>query len=261
MGGSSWEVTVAHARRGTFGSALVYRFREASITMKPILSQHSPMPCCDGSSTGIAMTMREEKMNEQVLTQGNDFQVEPKPLNPRTCTYADFVRGLFVKPDDLPGRLHHAATGMIGEAVELKHHISWANLVEEAGDWEFYYQAFWNTKDDWAKHCIPANISPAKYITPDGLRASFDQLIHACADVLDLTKKIWIYGEDVNKRAEAMVIALMNARYGMEGVYRHTNLTYPVAIAENRSKLLIRYPGGGYTDKAAQDRADKQGVA
>ena len=52
--------------------------------------------------------------------------------------YPDFVRGLFTKPEDNPGRIAHAAVGLVGEAIELRASSDRHNMKEELGDWAFY---------------------------------------------------------------------------------------------------------------------------
>lgn len=174
--------------------------------------------------------------------------------------YADFVSGLFVKPVDDPiGQLHHASTGMIGEVAELCEATSRENEIEELGDWEFYYQAMYNT---FTKLDVSPWVKPGtRFYIPlpsDSLVVIRHRMIQSNAATLDLTKKLWIYAKPLDSEMLALFGEhLHSARIATEAYYKRAGLDYDTCVLANRLKLLKRYPGASYTDKAAQERADK----
>lgn len=176
-------------------------------------------------------------------------------LDPITCPYPIFVDGLFVKPADQSGRLAHAAVGMIGEAIELQYADSRANLVEELGDYEFYLQAYWNNYDADAGTRFKAHYGAVPRDMPD----AFQILVKSSADVLDLTKKVWIYGKPLPDVAVKLEGHLVQCRIALTSLYMYLGMEHRDIILANREKLVKRYPGASYSDQAAQERADKKG--
>jgi NTP pyrophosphatase (non-canonical NTP hydrolase) len=108
--------------------------------------------------------------------------------------YNDFVDGLCKAMPTVAEELHHATTGMSGEAGEL----------------------------------------------------------------LDITKKLWIYEKPVTQDVvEHMIEELGDLRWYYQAALNELGLTDEDIQAFNKRKLLKRYPGGVYTNQAAQARADK----
>ena len=91
--------------------------------------------------------------------------------------YKDFVEALFKKLDTPAATLHHAATGMAGEAGEFLDASKkpWAygkaldldNCIEELGDLRFYYQAALNHLGLTDEQVIQANIEKLNKRYPD----------------------------------------------------------------------------------------------
>lgn len=172
--------------------------------------------------------------------------------------YADFVSGLFVKPvDDLPGQLHHATTGIIGELVELWQAKSRVNEIEELGDLEFYFQAFCNVHSNAGLTFeVPASTKFETFRGPLFLDVILKIALEASAELLDQTKKGWIYAKPLGQLGFGT--PLRQLRLCLEAYYKLSGLDYQTVVNENKLKLVKRYPGGKYSDKAAQERADKQ---
>lgn len=94
----------------------------------------------------------EEPLMELVSLFSTDVNIKQK--NHMLPEYPEFVEKLFKHMATPADTLHHAATGMAGEAGELldaskKHwaygkQIDVRNLIEELGDLRFYYQATLN---------------------------------------------------------------------------------------------------------------------
>lgn len=108
-------------------------------------------------------------------------------------TYPNFVKNLFKLMVDARSSVHHAATGLAGEAGE----------------------------------------------------------------VLDLSKKSWAYGKDLD--VEKLIEELGDMRFYYQAMLNMLNLTDEDIQACNIAKLSMRYPEGVYTDKHAIARLDKQG--
>lgn len=73
-------------------------------------------------------------------------------------------------------------------------------------------------------------------------------------ELLDAVKKAWVYGKELdvaNVKEEAG-----DALFYIQGLCNLYGWTLEQLIADNVAKLEKRYPSG-YTDKAAQERADK----
>jgi hypothetical protein len=171
-------------------------------------------------------------------------------LDPRKIPYAEFVNLLFVKPETVREKLAHAAVGMIGEAIELHYASSRENEIEELGDYEFYYQAFFNHAP-----ATQGAVDSKKLIKPRHYREASEQLIYWSNEVLDLAKKGWIYERDLTTLP--FLMPLFQCRTALEYYYLYRGITLATAESENREKLLKRYAGGKYSNEAAQARADK----
>lgn len=112
----------------------------------------------------------------------------------RSIPYDNFVDGLAKPLPTIAQELHHATTGMSGEAGEL----------------------------------------------------------------LDITKKLWIYEKPITDEVvQHLVEELGDIRWYYQLMLNTLGITDEMVLAFNKSKLLKRYPGGVYSDAAAQARADK----
>lgn len=76
-------------------------------------------------------------------------------------------------------------------------------------------------------------------------------------ELLDAIKKHVVYNKEVDR--ENVIEELGDLEFYMEGLRQGLGITREETIAHNISKLGVRY-AGGYSDKAAQERADKNGT-
>jgi NTP pyrophosphatase (non-canonical NTP hydrolase) len=74
-------------------------------------------------------------------------------------------------------------------------------------------------------------------------------------ELLDAIKKAAIYNKPLDR--ENVVEELGDLEFYMEGLRQGLGITREETITANKKKLSIRYAGGKYSDKAAQERADK----
>ena len=169
--------------------------------------------------------------------------------DPMRWSYSKFVAGLFVKPATPEERLAHAAVGIIGEIVELAQADTRENQLEELGDLKFYIEA--------AKQQLPEAVYIRGMNFPKSLNQSLTKALYAAADFLDLSKKVWIYAAPIEKHEGALRQALARVENALERYEELCWFTSTEVELGNREKLIKRYPGAGYTDAAAQARADK----
>lgn len=184
----------------------------------------------------------------------------------KTITHIDMVAKL-VKPgqDIIDGltpesaHLWHMGTGVSGEIGELLENLleigSHENRVEEFGDIEFFHQAIATSlkfdtmaESKWDT-CPHSNIHIQLHLAISG------------AALLDAIKKYAVYVKPLH-RAEAVEQA-GRVRYLLGRLYHSYGVTRTEALAGNVNKLFTskkaRYGSGKYSDKQAQDRADKRG--
>jgi len=160
--------------------------------------------------------------------------------------------------------LWHGATGVSGEAGELLEAILFpppagvdrVNLREELGDLYFYIEQIVQRSGvliDWDTVC---QIARNNELTPDlALTYAASIAVHG-SQVLDSIKKCAIYNKELDKelltnQLNALAVSMVTLGY-MFGLERQECLN------ANILKLSKRYNGLAYSDKAAQDRADKQ---
>lgn len=74
-------------------------------------------------------------------------------------------------------------------------------------------------------------------------------------ELLDAVKKHVIYNRELDR--DNLIEELGDLEFYMEQIRQNINVTREEVIEKNISKLLKRYPVG-YSDSAAQERADKQ---
>jgi len=75
-------------------------------------------------------------------------------------------------------------------------------------------------------------------------------------ELLDAIKKYVIYNKTVDR--ENVVEELGDLEFYIEGIRQGLGITREETIAHNIAKLGTRYSSGKYSDKQAQERADKQ---
>lgn len=163
-------------------------------------------------------------------------------------SYTTFVQSRVKWLDSFSDDIHHACTGICGEAIEFAYANGKDNEKEEFGDLEFYVRHAWLAVGRWSvqfqSEYHPANLPAHPY----------DALVYVGGDLLDQSKKIWIYNKD--PQSLCLYSALLKFEQIMDEVSK--NLEYPRTQArkDNQAKLEKRYPAG-YSDAAAQARADK----
>ncbi len=74
-------------------------------------------------------------------------------------------------------------------------------------------------------------------------------------ELLDAIKKYVIYNKELDM--ENVIEELGDIEFFLEGVRQSLSLTREQCIEANIKKLGVRYQAGVYSDRAAQDRADK----
>lgn len=75
-------------------------------------------------------------------------------------------------------------------------------------------------------------------------------------ELLDAIKKSAIYNKPLDR--ENVIEELGDLEFYMEGLRQGLGITREETIRANIDKLGVRYSSGSYSDKAAQERADKE---
>jgi hypothetical protein len=183
---------------------------------------------------------------------------ETKAL-PRATDYAGMVRGLFTKElGGIDGQRMHATIGIAGECAELisaKLLGDEVNLVEEAGDAYFYFQALMNMTGYKLYELIIMGCT----LPSELYEYSLATTCYAAGELLDQSKKCWVYGKEHD--AVAFKQAMANWIIIFAQFINENGLDLEDCMAHNQYKLVTgpnaRYKGGNYTDAAAIARADK----
>lgn len=170
-------------------------------------------------------------------------------------TFQGMVQRLFKKMGSPVLDLLHAAVGLAGEAGEyqlaiLDHNLK--NIPEELGDARFYLQAIFN-QYGWT---IEDFMDPI--FNPPFAYSVRDTFMIKSTDVLDIVKKSWVYGKDMDDRKLYNEVGSVVGAY-LDSVKSHGYSDEQIQYI-NMYKLTLsptaRYPLG-YTDAAAIARADK----
>ena len=158
--------------------------------------------------------------------------------------------------------LMHAAIGIMGEAIEFAYSTDTKNAHEEAGDMEFYFEAFIQQ----AKFGI-ANLdilTKARQELLDDLAEMgaiedcLDAIIKHSSMILDLTKKAWVYHKDLDELRPLMARECGFLAGALLSVYAMVGFEHQDILQANQEKLAKRYPDGVYSNLHAQTRLDKQ---
>lgn len=75
-------------------------------------------------------------------------------------------------------------------------------------------------------------------------------------ELLDISKKLWIYNKPID--IAHLIEELGDLRFYYQAVLNMLGITDQDVRAQNMKKLMVRYSEGVYSDKQAQERADKQ---
>lgn len=142
--------------------------------------------------------------------------------------------------------------GEVAELVEGNETGDVINIGEELGDIEFYMEGFRQGVNLSRETIVQMSIGLAHKDVSLGYAAG---LVVEAANMFDAVKKWIIYEQNTDRVKLANAMArfewYMSAFRGANGI------TYDQTIQANIEKLGKRYPGFVYTNKAAQDRADK----
>lgn len=169
--------------------------------------------------------------------------------------YDQMVRNLFKPMETEAATVLHAAVGIAGEVAELLVARSIEDIVEEMGDVEFYVEAAFQATGgrhfeeivveghDMAHHQVFNTVGIALSVSAGRL--------------LDLAKKSWVYNQAPN--LSAMRYELLRIQLMLGTMRELVSVRLPDVLGANQAKLGKRYPDGVYTDRDAQQRADKPG--
>lgn len=172
--------------------------------------------------------------------------------------YALMVTNLFKEMPTHAQTLHHATTGIMGEVVELFNAIlteDKKNKREELADAWFYFTKLknifgWSNEELMVYSDLPEMDGDGKPKV-----SSLGRMILWGGEMLDLTKKCWIYEKPLDE-----VIFKQAAANFYEALYsfmEEEDFEFEEIERANQEKLAIRYPDGCYTNEAAVARADK----
>ena len=76
-------------------------------------------------------------------------------------------------------------------------------------------------------------------------------------ELLDAIKKYTVYNKPLD--LENVIEELGDLEFYMEGLRQGLGITREETLKMNYNKLSVRYSSGSYSDKQAQERADKNG--
>jgi NTP pyrophosphatase (non-canonical NTP hydrolase) len=172
----------------------------------------------------------------------------------RRESFAEMVERLFKKMDTSELTLLHATVGLAGEAGEFLLAVlnnDEDNIPEELGDARFYMQAIFNQFGLTFAQFTHQMYVPT-YLSP------LNTFIIKASDVLDVSKKFWVYGKPIN--VDLLIENLGPVVGAYLSLLSQHNLTDELVCEKNMYKLATgpnaRYPLG-YSDAAAIARADK----
>lgn len=184
-----------------------------------------------------------------------------------TETYEDMVARL-VKPGKeiletlTPEKVHllHMAVGMAGEVAEMLGAISpgidMNNMEEELGDYIFYSTGAWQGLER-----VPSEYEASKHLntSPTVAHRLVSVAYKRTGGFLDLVKKVTVYNKATDE--DVLAKALEEADLAVFALAYTLGFNLDNLKKKNQEKLSTgknaRYKEG-YTDQAAQERADKQ---
>lgn len=142
------------------------------------------------------------------------------------------------------------------EVSEIVGYEDAANLIEELGDFEFYFEGLRQGYGFTYEQTLIAlsQIDPSSF-NADSYLTYGEQLLVVVGNLADLVKKEVIYRKHVE--SDTILHATAAVQYFLNQFYEHHVATREDAINGNIEKLSKRYEGFKYSDAAAQARADK----
>ena len=174
--------------------------------------------------------------------------------------YEAMVTRLFKPMENNGHQAHHATTGICGEVAELLAATDRTNIIEELGDLLFYRVALSQRLSQ-----RPGGIEETKeviesrYYRPDAGSVLINLVIIA-GNMLDLTKKAWIYSDSPKGDLKEYEIWQQLALFDLNFTYYLGLLNLGMGDIEkaNMTKLGQRYSSGSYSNEQALARADKK---
>ncbi|UIS25234.1 putative nucleotide pyrophosphohydrolase domain protein [Erythrobacter phage vB_EliS-L02] len=184
--------------------------------------------------------------------------------------HADMVAGLMKPGDEITSTLTpkqadlwHGATGVAGETTEVLEAVTQMfitgqldiqNMVEELGDIEFYMESvranLGLTRDEvmsfQSEQTFPISGEPLECAS---------LLAIAGGQLLDAVKKHVVYQKDIDLDKVQFALASLEVQVGV--IRQAIQVSREETLEANIAKLSVRYKGLKYSDKAAQERADK----
>lgn len=177
-------------------------------------------------------------------------------------SYAEFVASRFKSGEDTArdlalcsgkeAQMLHAAAGMAGEWFEYKTSGNRKNMLEELGDFLFFYTAgaqVLGIEDLQSVAAMPVQAGVLDY------SMACHRLESGLSEILDIAKKPAIYRKNVHF-GEHDASAYRGVFLAFRTVLEHHGFTLAELEETNRAKLTKRYEKG-YSNEAAQARADK----
>lgn len=154
----------------------------------------------------------------------------------------------------------HMLVGLVGESQELCKYVSYKNFLEELGDVEFYLTGLEiNTTllGTPGVICKGAQILDCHVPRYPTVPTYLNEIRSHAHNALELGVKKWIlYNKDIS--TEELREELRAIHRLLRGVYKLHRIERAAILEANKAKLEKRYEKG-YSDKAAQERADKKG--
>jgi phosphoribosyl-ATP pyrophosphohydrolase len=157
--------------------------------------------------------------------------------------------------DNAQAHLLHMAVGLIGEVVELFAYTDRENLIEELGDIEFYFTGLLiglSIEGDGSTAESRASLKHHSFANESN---GMHSVLQCSGEILDLCKKASIYQKPLN--TEGLTEEFAKLRYALDYLLMTHDLSVYSIREANKKKLTLRYKQG-YSNKAAQERADKQ---
>lgn len=192
---------------------------------------------------------------------------------PTWPAYKQMVRNLFKKHPSNEVMAHHATTGIAGESGELRAATTRKNAFEEVGDMRFYMVALEQRLGlkpgqgggigERSNLILISEVQESSYSTPT-FATVMDHIHIISCELLDLTKKAWIYEDPTRLNTLNLWIQLELLRINLDFYITEVlGTTWAEVEFGNQMKLLGtaeqkgRYSSGEYSNEQALARADK----
>lgn len=150
--------------------------------------------------------------------------------------------------------LLHMAVGISGEVAKLVVAKGRENPTEELGDVEFYLEGLREGLHISRKFVLKALADMHPSLLP--AVTEITSIVFEAGELLDAIKKIVIYRQTVHMAR--IVNTLARIEHILDFYRKSNDVTWLETLQHNYDKLEERYKGHIYSDKAAQERADKK---